>query len=348
MPTKNIPSLKNTSAKNLASEGVSIVVPVYNIENYISKCIESLMKQSYKNIEIILVDDGSLDGSLSVCNAYMKKDNRIKVIKKNNGGLSDARNAGLLASKFDYICFVDGDDYVEMDYVKRLIETAVLHNADIVGCAFTWVYESGERTESQGVGVDSSYSAEEALEDIFRRGNGLLNVVSWNKIYKRSLFTDNEITFPFGRTHEDNFTTYKLIGLSNKIIFIGVPLYNYVQREGSIMALPFSRKRLHVIDAFDEAVDWTMLRYPKLEGLVRAYRIEISVGVLSYVAGWRDKDAKSVYDATRERVLGYLNNDLNTSVRDKLSRRMLIDAAIIKFSGQSYKAYRTLIEKAKK
>ena len=120
---------------------ISVIVPIFKVESYLGKCIDSILSQTYKNIEIILVDDGSPDSCPQICDLYSEKDNRIKVIHKNNGGLSDARNAGLIVSKGEYVCFVDGDDFVETEYVERLYTAIKKCNADLAICGFKYVDE---------------------------------------------------------------------------------------------------------------------------------------------------------------------------------------------------------------
>lgn len=218
-------------------EGVSIIIPIYNVEQYVRECLESVMNQTYKKIEIILIDDGSTDRSGEIADNFALKDNRIKVIHKKNGGLSDARNAGIRAATGEYIMFLDSDDYAADDFVESALRAAIDNRADIVCFRFTSVTDSGEAISlSTKKEVDNltEYANTDAIQDIFTLG-GTLKVNAWNKIYKRSLFSSNNIEYPVGRIYEDNQTTYKLMYFAKKIIFLDKSLLFYRQRPGSIM-----------------------------------------------------------------------------------------------------------------
>ncbi len=229
---------------------VSIIVPIYKVEKYLSKCIDSLIEQTYTNIEIILVDDGSPDKCPQICDDYAKKDKRIEVIHKENGGLSDARNFGIERAMGEYICFVDSDDWVDADYVESLLRSAVKYKADIAECGYRKYIEEKDSyycdTDIRGVDLPKvELGSEAAISLILNRG--LHRAVSVNKIYKRSLFVDYQLRFPKGRINEDEFTTYKLLFLSNKVVRIGNTLYNYLQRSDSIMGSTFKKNRLDIL-----------------------------------------------------------------------------------------------------
>ena len=232
---------------------ISIIVPIYNVEKYLCKCIDSLINQSEKRIEIILVDDGSSDNCGAICDSYEKKDNRIKVIHKENGGLSSARNAGLDIAKGEYIGFVDSDDWIEIDMYKILFDFAIKYDADIVYSNFKKVYSENEVHNI----VDSNkvyvFERNEALNNIYTE-LGIHTVVSWNKLYKRSLF--NKIRFPDGHIHEDVYTTHKLLNISNKVVYIDKTLYYYRQNESSITNSSFSEKNLDYLYALHERLDF--------------------------------------------------------------------------------------------
>lgn len=227
---------------------VSIIIPVYKVEDYLEKCIDSIIGQSYKNIEIILVDDGSPDNCGKICDEYASKDRRIKVIHKTNGGLSDARNYGMDVATGEYICFVDSDDFISQYYVQRLLTVGLLNGSDIVVCNFEFIDEKGNkwiRKEKE----TKVYTSEEAIRDLLTVQN--TEVMVWNKLYKRSLFTKNNIKFPVGKIHEDNFTTYRLYDKANNVSLINDKLYYYLQRNNSIMST-FNKKRFDILVAIDE------------------------------------------------------------------------------------------------
>lgn len=238
----------------IMKELVSIIVPIYRVQDYINKCVESIMAQTYSNIEIILVDDESPDNCPEICDDYAKKDARVRVIHKKNGGLSDARNAGLEMATGEYIAFVDGDDYVSSDYIQALYEVCVKDESDISCCGYYRVY--GEKLIKAPKSTDKKlFTGIEAIRDIFTAGT-LCEVMAWNKLYKRSLFIDYNIRFPVGKIHEDTFTTYKLFYYAERVGFIDKPLYYYIQRNDSIMGQTFNAKRLDVLDMLREAEEF--------------------------------------------------------------------------------------------
>lgn len=232
---------------------VSVVVPVYKVEQYLKKCVESIINQTYKNLEIILVDDGSPDDCGKICEEFAIKDDRIKVLHKTNGGLSDARNFGLSIAKGEYICFVDSDDFVNEYYVEKMLESALKNNSDICACNFEYFNGNG-KTWIRKEKDEKVYSSSEAIKDIFGLEQNT-EVMVWNKLYKRSLFVDNNIKYPVGRIHEDNFTTYKLYDKANNISLINDKLYYYLQRGNSIMST-FNQKRFDILIAVDETKEY--------------------------------------------------------------------------------------------
>lgn len=235
----------------MSQELVSVIVPVYKVENYLRKCVDSIIRQTYKNLEIILVDDGSPDGCPKICDDYAVIDSRIRVIHKTNGGLSDARNAGIEVATGEWIAFIDSDDWVDDRFIATLLEAAITTDSDLAICAYSKVYENGTTIPAVNGEQEKILSSLEAIRDLFtRRTYG--GVMSWNKLYKRNIFIDNGIEFPYGKVHEDNFTTYKTYFFANKIVYIDTPLVFYLQRRDSIMGEQFSDKRL---DAIEAAVD---------------------------------------------------------------------------------------------
>ena len=231
---------------------VSIIVPCYNVEKYFERCIKSLVSQTYKDIEIILIDDGSTDATSNLINRYKDTDKRIIVKKQQNIGLSGARNAGLKIAKGEYVCFVDSDDYVDKNYIKRMYAELERTGSDICACNYSYVYEDGvvEPRATDGNFVCDSWAG---LKDMFS-GQQKTGVVTWNKLYKKDLFKDNKIVFPVGKVNEDNFTTYKLYYFAKKICYVSDSLYYYVQRDDSIMGRDFDKRRMDVIEAYEETV----------------------------------------------------------------------------------------------
>ena len=211
---------------------ISIVVPVYEVEKYLKKCVHSILNQTYNNLEIILVDDGSPDRCGLICDEYAQKDNRVKVIHKENGGLSDARNVGIKASLGDYIMFVDSDDYIELNSAEYLVEYMDKLNLDIV-CSNTWKKIDENETYNKPFMYENKViSGEEYIAHGMSTGN-IFSVVC-NKMYRTKLIKDNEIYFKEGLLHEDEDWTPRILLKANKVMSVEFCFYNYVIREGSI------------------------------------------------------------------------------------------------------------------
>lgn len=228
-------------------ELISIIIPVYRVEQYLNKCVQSVVSQTYKNLEIILVDDGSPDKCPAICDEWANKDSRIKVIHKENGGLSDARNAGLAIAKGKYIGFVDSDDYIE-ETMYELLYTAIKNeDADLAICNLEKVTEAGEPLSAGSYVKREVFSKEEGLYKILDANNWSY-VTAWNKLYKREIW--DGIEFPKGKIHEDQFVIHRIIFQCQKIVAIEDKLYKYVQRSGSIMTGTIGVKCLDEIEAF--------------------------------------------------------------------------------------------------
>ncbi|NOW06392.1 glycosyltransferase family 2 protein [Clostridium beijerinckii] len=230
---------------------ISVIVPVYNVEKYLPQCIDSILNQTEKNLEIILVDDGSLDNSGKICDEFSKKDDRIIVIHKKNNGLSSARNAGLEIARGNYIGFVDSDDWLDKTMYEVLLKLLKENNSDISCCDFFKTANSNDSIPHIDNEIINSYNNIESLNNFY---NGLYTqtVVAWNKLYKRELFKD--ISYPVGKIHEDEGTTYKLYYKANKITYTNRPLYYYRITPNSITTSKFNKKRLDIIDVYDEKV----------------------------------------------------------------------------------------------
>ena len=210
---------------------VSIIIPIYKVEPYLRRCLDSVINQTYTNLEIILVDDGSPDNCPQICDEYAAKDKRIIVIHKENGGLSDARNAGLDICKGEYISFVDSDDWVDEKYIEILQNLSIKENADItIGENIQTVRNEKIINKAYSTKI---YSSKEALFHLFRK-NHIAFVVSWGKLYKRNLF--DTLRFPVGKFHEDEYTTFILFYNTTKIVYTSQKIYYYYQRANSIIS----------------------------------------------------------------------------------------------------------------
>lgn len=216
----------------MKKEKISVIVPIYNVEKYLRKCIKSIINQTYQNLEIILVDDGATDNSGEICEEYAKKDNRIKVIHKVNGGLSDARNAGIEVATGDYIGFVDSDDYIAEDMYQYLLDLLLLNQADISICGYELVEENKIQNIKKIIADRKEiWDSKKAIIELLKQEK--VHDYAWNKLYKKQLF--DQVKYPYGRKMEDLGTTYQLFELSNYIVLGNQKKYFYLQREGSIV-----------------------------------------------------------------------------------------------------------------
>lgn len=285
---------------------ISIIVPVYKVENYLKKSIDSIINQSYKKIEIIIVDDGSPDKCGKICDDYSKKDNRIKVIHKKNGGLSDARNVGIENSNGKYISFIDSDDYVEYNYIEVLYKTILKYNADIaiVGHVVWYNQNKIERAWYEEYDAKPKKILEKILYD------DKIDISAWGKLYNADLF--KKIRFPKGRLFEDAATTYKLIDSSNKIAVNSLPLYNYIIRENSISTNVFSEKKMDLIISTKEMTDYISKKYPELS---KACNRRLMYAYLSTLTQF--VKSKSKNRSIKKQLVIYIKNNKKLVLKDK-------------------------------
>lgn len=242
-------NIQNSNGRDLL---VSVVVPVYNVEPYVGRCIRSICEQTYHNLEIILVDDGSTDGSGKICDAYAEQDTRITVFHQKNGGLSAARNKGIDAAKGAYIAFVDSDDFISSTFIDVLVTLAEKTGSDIVQVSVKAFLEKNGFT-GEGMECDPASLTPEMLTGrdmcaaMFNNAYEGCGVV-WNKIYRAHLFKDRR--FPLGKFHEDDFLVYQLFWHAGKVAVSDVQQYFYQShRPGSIMHQKYSVKRLDGLEA---------------------------------------------------------------------------------------------------
>ena len=253
----------NSAKSQNNNDKISIIVPVYNVEKYLARCLDSIIDQTYTNIEIILVDDGSLDESGKICDEYAKKDKRIKVIHKQNGGLSSARNSGIEMASGKYVCFIDSDDYIEKDMIEYLYKGVKKYHADIVVCGLSNIYSNGKIECATIPREDIIYNRKQALD--IHLLTGYIDHVICDKIYKKELF--NDIKFPEGKIYEDMMTTYKLIDKVDKVVLRPDSKYNYCRRSDSISEKRYSKNTLVLLEVCDQAVSFVLKKYPDLQNV---------------------------------------------------------------------------------
>ena len=261
-------------------KSVSVIVPFYNVENYIEKCLETLVNQNLEDIEIILVNDGSKDRSKIIVDKFLKQyPEKIVYLEKENGGLSDARNYAIPHAKGEYIAFLDSDDYVEKTMYKDMYELAKKENSDMVECDFYWKYpDKNKRKEDKGVIYNGK---KEMLEKV--------RVVAWNKLIKKEILEKSGVLFPKGLRYEDVEFTYKLVPYLDKVSFLKKPCIHYIQREGSISNNQNERnkeifqvldnvikfyKENNLYDEYKDELEYVYVRYAFCSSLLRIVKIK--------------------------------------------------------------------------
>lgn len=245
---------------------ISVIVPIYKVELYLSECIDSILSQTYRNLEIILVDDGSPDTCPEICDAYAEKDSRIIVIHKENGGLSDARNAGLAVCSGEYLVFVDSDDLLTGNAVEALYTLAKDHDVPLVIGVNQRFCESSEPVNQPLSAQVRRLSKMEAIEDMLRNG-----CASWGRIYHRSVH--EEILFPRGEINEDEAIVLRILERCETIIWTDQVVYRYRCRPESITTAEFSRKKMDWYRHCKANLEWIQKHYPELiEAAAERYR----------------------------------------------------------------------------
>lgn len=239
-------AIKILKDESFMEDLVSIIVPVYNVEKYLKKSVESILNQTYDNIEILLVDDGSTDNSGNICDSFIKIDSRIRVFHKENGGLSDARNFGIEHIRGQYVSFIDSDDYISKDYVWKLYHSLKNNNSEVSICSFSLVDETGEKIKDEILDNDKiCLSGQQVLEKVLT-SNGYRYVVAWNKLYRSTLF--EKLKFKKGMLYEDEFLNYPLFWECKRVSIVEEPLYLYVQRKGSIVQSNMTLEKIKMKD----------------------------------------------------------------------------------------------------
>lgn len=244
---------------------ISIIVPIYKVENYLRKCIETIMNQTYKNIEIILVDDGSPDNSAQICDEYAQQDNRIVVIHQKNGGLSNARNSGLNIAKGEYIGFVDGDDYIENDMYETLYNAIKENNAQMAICDFYIVNEKQEEIPNE-IKTEMKedikiFNKKEAMEEMLIDKN--IRGYVWTKLFKKDCFKN--LRFPEGKNYEDIAISIKCFEKTEQIVYINKQKYYYLQRANSIDHVKSEKNLSDALDVSYERYKYVKENYPELK-----------------------------------------------------------------------------------
>lgn len=308
---------------------ISVVVAVYNVESYIVDCINSLLDQSYDNLEIILVDDGSTDSSSSICDTYGKKYERVKVIHKKNGGLSSARNTGIIHAKGELIGFVDGDDTVGKEMYEKLYRNLLKTKSDISVCGRYYVYNDLRKVvrykEERGIRIMNSKEAIKRMNSF-----SSFDMAAWDKLYKITLF-DN-IRFPVGKLSEDYFIMYKLFLKANKICYTPEPLYNYMQRQNSIS----HRKKINFdfIEAANQQMTEVEKIYPDLRATMHTAYASANMTVYDFHL---KQGVKCPYFRRKEMQKNVRRNLIYVNKNTDLSFTKRVQAYVFAYSITTYK-----------
>ena len=315
-------------------EKISVIVPVYNVEQYLERCVDSIINQTYTNLEIILVNDGSTDSSGKLCDELAKKDKRIRVIHKENGGLSDARNRGVDEAESDLVGFIDSDDYIDRDMYEILLKNLNNTDADLSMCALYDVYNN--TPEAQVTNKETwELSSEQAIKMVMEAK--ILSVTAVNKLYRKSLFSD--LKFEVGKIAEDAFIMIKLLDKCEKIVATNEKKYYYVHRENSITTQKFTIKFLNVIEAYEQNSNIILEKYPKLKDVAQTRMNWAYFYVLDRLLlddNYNDKELEN-------KLISYLKNHRKDILNDPLftkGRKIGFIALLL-----SRNLYRKLIEK---
>lgn len=289
-------------------ELISVITPVYNVEKYLCRCVDSIINQTYKNLEIILVDDGSTDNSGKICDEYAVKDLRIKVIHKENGGAAASRNCGLDVAKGKYIAFVDSDDYVEERFVESLHTLITDSNADIAQCSYCETYSDSANFLTSGTDVCIK-SCQEMIDDLYCDGERhIATAVLWTKIYKREIF--DELRLPEGIMYEDEAIMPQILYSADRIaVSENDKLYAYFMSENSVMRTAFSEKKLDYITALEHRI-----KFYKKTGMERFINQDVMKLMLKCLVFSQQTDDKKLKKKLVKKSHGYYKYVIRTKM----------------------------------
>lgn len=275
---------------------ISVIIPVYNVENYLEKCINSVINQTYKNLEIVLVDDGSKDSSGDICDKYSNIDSRVSVIHKPNGGLSSARNAALDICKGDYILFVDSDDWIRLQMVEVMLAAIDKNNADIAICGFG-SDTAGKLRNNDIVSEHLCLSNKELMKEYVTTRN--VRPIVCNKLYSKELFDD--IRFCLGITHEDIYMLHEVLGKCEKAVYVKQTLYYQFVRTGSITQSKVTKKDFTLLEAADRLNRYYSEHYPDLVKYTVAKKANDCAVLMSRIfVDFDYKNKKDIYKELKE------------------------------------------------
>lgn len=312
---------------------VSVIVPIYKVEKYLRSCVDSILQQTFSDIEVILVDDGSPDGCGAICEEYVQKDKRVKVIHKENGGLSDARNVGIEVCRGNYIIFVDSDDCIHPQMVERLYNLLLKYQADMAICSFQDIDENEmpryAKTDTQG--EEHCFEKENIMNQLQTRN--LLTVVAWNKIYKTQLF--EKVRYPKGYIHEDEFVIHRLLHLCTRTVYTDEKLYYYRKRNDSIMGNISPKKIQDIFEAYEDRVRF--LKEKHYRGILIDTQLQEMYLIIKYYKLVRTKvEYKELLSYMRKK---FAELYLTKEIEDVLSTQLKKEYGVFYKSPIQYYAY---------
>ena len=311
------------------NEKISIIVPVYNVEKYLKKCIDSIVNQTYKNLEIILVDDGATDRSGEICDELAKLDNRIKVYHKKNGGLSDARNYGVERATGSYVGFVDSDDYIDAEMYEKLYEAITKEDADVAECSFKIIYP--DRVELFN---DEEYynvlGEQEYLEEYLKLKKIFGSV--WTKLIKSTIA--KKIEFPVGKLYEDTYYAYDLIDIVDKYVIMDNPYYNYLMRENSITNAKFNPRIFDLIEIVEKFHVNVYRNYPSLKEAADCRKMYAYFSVLNSILLEENFKNNTFY----LQIINYFKENYKKLLKNKyITRNRKLSIILIKLNINIYR-----------
>ncbi|WP_297569692.1 glycosyltransferase [uncultured Anaerovibrio sp.] len=304
---------------------ISVIIPVYDVEGFLARCLQSIAEQTYKKLEIILVDDGSTDNSGKICDEFAKEDKRVVVLHKENGGLSSARNAGLDVAHGDYVTFVDSDDYLAPNFIEVSVGLCIEKNAQIAVMDMKYIKENEDKCVwDNRVTYTMDLNPEQAIEESLYQRH--FSCCAPAKLYKRQLIGD--IRFPLGRLSEDLATCHLFLDRANRIVYTNEIGYFYRQRNSSIMH-DFNMNRMDAIIWARDIESFCKDKYPRITDAATCRLFNVAVHLLLDLPRRGE-----VYNAVVSELLGVVRGTRNTVLLDKKCRNREKIAALLSYFGE--------------
>ncbi len=315
---------------------ISVILPIYNIEKYLRKCMDSLQRQTYQNLEILMVDDGATDSCPAICDEYASNDSRIHALHKQNGGLSDARNFGIAHASGEYITCIDPDDYVDDDYVEYLYSLIEKYETKMSVCQHRVHYDGGQIKDLGISSVAKEVVTEEAItnHECIKRMcyHDVIDTSAWAKLYRRDLF--DSVQYPKGKIFEDIGTTYALMLQCDRIAVGYASKYNYMFHMNSIVNGSFSPKKFDLLEMTDQMGREVLAVYPDLRDAVRRRRVYARFSTLNQMLGTEE------YIQDREKIIRFIMKNRRKIMQDPLAPRR--DKAAILLLSINYRVYKSV------